>query len=137
MSATRPKMYTCKEHRNYVSGCDDCYQANGPRTSDGKLARVQIEEAHKEYPVLSVCLEDFEDDLERRKDDGLADDEWVKEGEENLETAKSMTPEEWGYFAELVAENLWTESFSELWQDAKMYAIERIRKMRLGTDGPL
>ncbi len=92
---------------------------------------------HKEYPILSLCIEDFEHEVECRKEDCLADEEWTKDGEDDLATAKSLTPEEWSYLAELITDYLWTENFSEVWRDARTYAIERIRKLRLGTDGPL
>jgi hypothetical protein len=57
---------------------------------------MQIQEEHKEHPVLSVCIEDF-----------ITQAEGDEESNGLLAFAETMTKAEWRYLAELMADDLY------------------------------
>lgn len=79
--------------------------------------------------LFSVSLSDFE---------AAADDNAPQEYKDRLEFARTMTPEEWLYFAGLMADLLSEYVYDpDIWNRALGDAADDIQKLRLGTDGPL
>jgi hypothetical protein len=84
-----------------------------------------------EYALLTLSVEDFEIEVEKRQDDALADDEWVNDAKEQLEFANSMSNEEWDYCRDLVEDYVWNAChLSEHFQDAREWAIGQVKKDR-------
>ena len=76
-----------------------------------------MEPQHEEYPVLSVCIEDFVAQADVAEDDA----------QDTLAFARTMTDDEWRYLAELMADDLYD---GDLFYVAMNHAAEKIKTER-------
>ena len=89
----------------------------------------------REYTILTIGLGDFEFELESRKSDAFADEEWIEDAKHHLEFAKSMSDEQWGFYCTLVSDYVWrARNLGEAFQDAREWAIEEMMQLKEEKD---
>jgi hypothetical protein len=77
-------------------------------------------EAAKCYPVLSVELDDFEDDL---SDTRFLDEQQAADQRKRLEFVRNMTPEQWKHLGNCMGETLFE---SDSWHYAMEAALDDV-----------
>lgn len=86
---------------------------------------------HEEYDILTICIEDFEGEVEQRKSDALADDVWIADAKAQLAFAEMMTDDEWRFLRDLIVDHLWKScNLGEAFRDARVWALEQIQQAR-------